>query len=223
MTGGVDEHGRLISDDGWYVWDGTQWVLRQAAPPPPPPQQQQHLSPDGRHAWDGAQWVPVPQPQPAQTHAHAAPPQTAIGIDLEAEIGTYPLMSRTLKGALLEVPQHLEPGEPVLATAPGGSWAVRMSTTHALTTGYGSIPGVIVVATDRRLLICGYAGMGGSINHVVVAPYPDIQRWKAAKKGFSGTVRGWDTELDVDNVPKGKLPQLRAVVEPRLAPGVVQA
>ena len=29
----VDELGRPVSDDGYYVWDGTQWLLRQAVRP----------------------------------------------------------------------------------------------------------------------------------------------------------------------------------------------
>ena len=188
MSGGVDEHGRLISDDGWYVWDGTQWLLRQA---------------------------------PAVQHQPAAP--APGGIDLAAEVDTYPLMSRSLRGALLDLARWLHPGEPVLATVPGASWAAGMSGGAALAAVYGATPGVIVAATDRRLLVCGYAGMGSSIHTVLAVAYGDVVQWKPAKKGFTAVANGLPGPIEVHQAAKAKMPGFRAVVEPRLAPGVVQA
>lgn len=203
MSGGVDEHGRPISADGWYVWDGTQWAQRQAQPV-------RHLSPDGRYEWSGHQWVPIAQPAPMPV----APAQQ--GIDLEAEVRTYPMMSRMLKGSVREIPQHLDPGEPVLALAPITSWEIPRSTSSMLLTGYNSPAGVLMVATDRRLLMAVYSAMGGSISYATSARYEEIDRWLVGKGTVTVHAVGWDRDITFEKPMKGKLEVLRAVVEPRL-------
>jgi hypothetical protein len=207
VSTGVDEHGRPISPDGFYVWDGTQWAQRVQVQPQPA----RHLSPDGRYEWNGRQWVPIAQAAPA------APAQQ--GIDLEAEGSSYPLTHRNLKKALRELPTWLQPGEPVLATCPGGSYAVSMSTSQFITTGHGTPPGVIAVATDRRIVIAGYTGFGGSINDATDVAYGDLEQWKREKRGFVAYVRGWGQPLMVSHAVKSKLPGFFAVVEPRLRVG----
>ena len=48
-----------MSEDGKWVWDGSQWQGRQ-------------LSEDGKWVWDGSQWQPINGPQPQS----GRPPQT---------------------------------------------------------------------------------------------------------------------------------------------------
>ena len=39
-----------LSEDGQFLWDGTQWITAQ-------------YSPDKAHVWDGTAWLPVPAPE----------------------------------------------------------------------------------------------------------------------------------------------------------------
>lgn len=177
MAARFDEWGRPISDDGWYVWDGVQWIPR----------------------------------------AQPAPPAAPGGIDLVAEVRTYPLTHRTLKGALLELPSHLGVGEMVLATAPGSSRISGMSIPQALLLGSGD-PGVIVAATNARVLFGAYGGVGGSLRHVVGLAYGEVEEWRWGKRDFTASGAGMDAF--VHQIPKSKVSELRAVVDPHLPPGL---
>ena len=221
MSGGVDEHGRPISADGWYVWDGTQWLQRQA--PPAAPQPVRQLSPDGRYEWNGQQWVPV---APVGVPPMQAQP-VAFGDDgVEGEAETYGGMWRLSRPAVLEVRQHLEPGERVLASAagsgellvPAGVAAVALLVTVAATAKRA----MIVFATDRRLLLAPLTVTSRSIQAVQGIPYEQVESWKARKRDIEITAAGGIRAFP-HQMQKDKLPQLRAVVEPRLRPGVVQA
>jgi hypothetical protein len=216
MSGGVDEHGRPISPDGFYVWDGTQWLQRVQQPAAPVRQ----LSPDGRYEWNGHQWVAV-----SVVPVHAQP--VASGDDgVEAEAETYGGMWRLSRPAVLEVRQHLEPGERVLASAagsgellvPAGVAAVALLVTVAATAKRA----MIVFATDRRLLLAPLTVTSRSIQAVQGIPYEQVESWKPRKRDIEITAAGGIRAFP-HQMQKDKLPQLRAVVEPRLRPGVVQA
>lgn len=63
----TDAHGRRLSDDGNYYWDGTVWQLvnpstlssGQQEPEQKVDAQGRQLSDDGHYYWDGTQWQPV--------------------------------------------------------------------------------------------------------------------------------------------------------------------
>jgi hypothetical protein len=220
MTGAVDEHGRPISPDGFYVWDGAQWVQRQAAQVAP----QQQLSPDGRHAWNGQQWVPVPQLQPATPQ-----PQYAAAVDdgLDAEVETYDGMSRIIRPAVLEIRQHLLPGERVLASTSGSGELLvpkNIAIPAVMLVGVvGAVKrGIIVAATEQRVLLASLAVSGRSLSGVVPLRYDEIATWKAEKRSISLAATNGITARP-HQLQKDKVLQVRGVVEPRLRPGVVQA
>jgi hypothetical protein len=67
----TDQQGRLLSDDGNYYWDGSNWQLvdissREGPTSSESPQftprsdaQGRQLSDDGNYYWDGSNWQPV--------------------------------------------------------------------------------------------------------------------------------------------------------------------
>lgn len=93
----TDAQGRLLSEDGFYYWDGTAWQLadQSAAAGSQQPQAQTHdaqgrlLSEDGIYFWDGSAWQLVNPSgaagsQQSSPRARFAEAMTRAGFQIEA-------------------------------------------------------------------------------------------------------------------------------------------
>lgn len=58
----------MVSPDGNYIWNGTQWVRNLPAKARTSTTTQGPRSPDGKHTWNGVAWLPVPIAVPKKKH-----------------------------------------------------------------------------------------------------------------------------------------------------------
>jgi hypothetical protein len=184
--GQVDEQGRPVSDDGYYVWDGTQWVPRAQQAP----------------TWKGPQ-----------------------DDGLDAEVESYGGMEKLWRPGLAAVRDHLLAGERVLASV-GGTGDFSQSTGATVLkaiflNGSSLRHGLMVIATDQRLLLATVDTNKKQLVGVEGSSYDEVERWQVRKRDVTVVVDGQVATAKI--VQKGKLPGLREVVEPRLRPGVVVA
>lgn len=129
------------------------------------------------------------------------------------------MLWRMARSGVMAIADHLAPGEVVEATAPGSGdlIAPALALVHVAGTAQR---GVIVVATDRRLLFCQLTVTSRDVASTVGIAYHDVQRWRPRRSSLEvegvGGVRATATQM-----PKGKLLLLRQLVEPRLPVGVL--
>jgi hypothetical protein len=83
---------RVISPDGNYWWDGSQWVPVASRPTPALPVPQtigpasaiaaggRSYSPDGKHWWDGERWLPYKRITWNSLHLGTNPPEDRAGL-----------------------------------------------------------------------------------------------------------------------------------------------
>lgn len=187
-----DEWGRPVSPDGAWVWDGAQWLPRQQPAAP---------------GWSAQQG------QPSDGLTAAAVPHAA-SVALEAEVQRYPRLWRIARQGVLRIADHLEPGEVVQATAPGSGdlIAPAISLIAGSPTAQRSM---VVVATDRRLLLCQLTLTSRDVASAQGLPYAHVERWRARKRSLE--IEGAGVQAYPNQMVKDLLLRLRAVVEPRLA------
>lgn len=210
------------------------------------------FSPDGRWGWNGVEWVdlapgaaappavspPIPHPtresappQPPPPPAHDPPTATWI-FDPAGEAKRYPPMWRLAGRALRDVPALLEPGETVLATAPGEGDMAELRHLVGLTivTGYHFDPAYLLVATDRRVLALGLTASASKVQRVHTFPYGAITHWSArmsraatlvTRTGFIALAAEPDEAAGMKRIPGQLFEEVRAQIEPRLDPAVL--
>ena len=220
-----------------------------------PPSPFAEFSPDGRWGWTGVEWVdlspgaaappavspPVPHPtrESASPQPAAPPPArdtpTATWIfDPVGEAKRYPPMWRLAGRALRDVPALLEPGETVLATAPGEGDMAELRHLVGLTivTGYHFDPAYLLVATDRRVLALGLTASANKVQRVHAFPYGAITHWSArmsraatlvTRTGFIALAAESDEAAGMKRIPGQLFEEVRAQIEPRLDPAAIAA
>jgi hypothetical protein len=150
----------------------------------------------------------------------------ALDDGMDAELATYTGLQRQWKAAVVDIREHLHPGERVLVTAAGAGQLVLpagVAVAAALLAGAAGAMkrGMIVAATDRRLLLATCTMTGRNLQGVQGIGYEQIQAWKATKRDVVletvDGIRAYPHQMQKDRVVR-----LRTVVEPRLRPGVVQ-
>lgn len=209
--------GRYFDESRTQEWAGTHWIPVQAPPGSMP----------GRTPVPAPVSAPVSAPGPAAPSQHHAAPMSPGGappFDPVAEAKRYPTMWRLVGRALRDVPPLLEPGETVLATAPGEGGTPHLLGL-AIVTGYRFDPGYLLVATDRRLLALGLTLTAGNVENVLRFPYPAITNWGTklsrgatlvTRTGVVAVAAGPELVASARRVPPDLLEPLRAVVEARL-------
>lgn len=206
-----------VSPDGSWLWDGSTWQP-VAAREPEPVTRPGTVSPDGTWVWDGTAWRGVASPPGAGA---------ATAFDPRAEVKHYPTMWKMAGRALRDVPALLEPGEAVVATAPGEGQAPQFSTL-AIATGLYIDQGYLLVASDRRLLALGLTLSAGAVANVHSFPYADVTHWRAELSRAATLVTrtgkisvASDTDgAGVKRIPGTLFEAVRAAVEGRLGPAV---
>lgn len=140
-------------------------------------------------------------------------------------------MWRLTGRGLGDVPRLLQPGETVLATAPGEGQIPKF-TGLTLATGIVFEQGFLLVATDRRLLALGLTMSAGNVATVHQFPYAQITNWRAGysraatlvtKTGVVEVAAGPDEAAGVKRIPGDRFEAVRAAVEARLPPSVDRA
>jgi hypothetical protein len=161
--------------------------------------------------WDGTAWVPRLQTTPEPEDD-----------GLDAEVASYGGIEKLWRPGLAAVREHLLPGERVLASVGGtgelkhsrGASAAKAMFLHA-----GSMRlGLMVIATDRRLLLASVDTDKQELVGVEACRYDEVESWRVRKRDVTVVVGGHEATAKI--VQKAKLPALRDVVEPRLQPGV---
>lgn len=140
-------------------------------------------------------------------------------------------MWRLTGRGLGDVPRLLQPGETVLATAPGEGQIPKF-TGLTLATGIVFEQGFLLVATDRRLLALGLTMSAGNVATVHQFPYAQITNWRAGysraatlvtKTGVVEVAAAPDEAAGVKRIPGDRFEAVRAAVEARLPPSVDRA
>ena len=235
-----------ISPDGKWGRNADGWVLRSTVSPGPTapihptahPAPETPTFPTPTHA---AEPTPAPTtPPPAHPVAPVPsppPPQDLAAGGLvfhpEGEAKRYPTMWRPAGRALRDVPGLLEPGEVVLATAPGEGDMAELRHLVGLTilTGYHFDPAYLLVATDRRVLALGLTASASKVQRVHAFAYRAITHWSArmsraatlvTRTGFIALAAEPDEAAGMKRVPGHLLDEVRAQIEPRLDPSLRQ-
>ncbi len=219
-----------ISADGRWGWDGAEWVSLGPAVVDPENRQPPIIAP----RVCGPDWPAGPPTTTAQlTPPAPSAPAGGCVFDPRGEAKRYPTMWRPAGRALRDVPGLLEPGEVVLATAPGEGDMAELRHLVGLTilTGYHFDPAYLLVATDRRVLALGLTASASKVQRVHAFPYGAITHWSArmsraatlvTRTGFIALAAEPDEAAGMKRVPGHLLDEVRAQIEPRLDPSLLQ-